>query len=124
MQPRTDFLTTFLSGASLLLIAPFLIMVFVQAWVIVIIALVVTGFAVWSVLLKLKPDESESEVTVSPTSTELAPEIVHVIKETLACPYCSNCGEKYLTTSTSYCSFCGEERSYKPLSELLDIDAD
>ena len=121
---RTDFLTTFLSGICLLLVAPLLIFVLVQWWVILIIALIITGFAVWKVILENRPAQATYLPPQQGEGAELAPEVLQTIKETLATPYCSKCGTEFENKSSSFCPQCGEARMYKPLSELLDNEAD
>ena len=121
---RTDFLTTFLSGICLLLVAPLLIFVLVQWWVILIIALIITGCAVWKVILENRPAQATSMPTQQGEGAELAPQVLQAIKETLATPYCSKCGTEFQSKSSSFCPQCGEARLYKPLSELLDVDTD
>lgn len=120
---RTDALTTFLSGVSLLILGPFILVFFLQWWVIILIALAITGVAIWSLLLK---DTETSSLTdgVAPEGSSLSPELIATIRQTLAEPFCSSCGEKHSSESAAYCSYCGEQRSYKPLSTLLDIDAE
>ena len=121
---RTDFLTTFLSGICLLLVAPLLIVVLVQWWVILIVALIITCFAVGKVILEYRHAQATSLPTQQGEGAELAPEVLQAIKETLATPYCSNCGSEFQSNSSSFCPQCGEARMYKPLSELLDVDTD
>lgn len=121
---RTDFLTTFLSGICLLLVAPLLIVLLVQWWVVLIIALIITGFAVWKVILEYRPAQPTSIPTLNGGETPLAPEVLQAIKETLATPYCSKCGTEFENKSSSFCPQCGEARMYKPLSELMDVETD
>lgn len=120
---RTDCLTTFLSGASLLVLGPVLLILFLQWWVIVLIALGITVIAVWRVIANSTENAMPSVIKVEPQG-QLAPEVLSAISETLATPFCSSCGQKFLHTSSAFCPHCGHERSYKPLSALLDIDAD
>lgn len=120
---RTDALTAFLSGVSLLILGPVFLILFLQWWMILLIALAITGFAVWAVLQKNKEDT----YPVGPASTSnpgLSPEVVQIIKQTLAEPYCSRCGVKFDLEAASFCSQCGEQRSFKPISTLLDVDAE
>lgn len=121
---RTDFLTTFLSGICLLLVAPLLIFVFVQWWFILIIALIITGFAIWKVILENGPAQTKPMSMHKGEGAELPPEVLQAINETLATPFCSKCGSEFQSKSASYCPQCGEARIYKPLAVLMDIDTD
>jgi hypothetical protein len=121
---RTDALTAFLSGGSLLILGPALLMLVLQWWVIVLIAVAITGFAFWATLKNSKnvtPTPSKSTRFQNPG---LAPEVVAAVTQTLADSYCSRCGNKFVEHAYSYCPACGEARSFKPISSLIDVDTE
>lgn len=121
---KTDALTAFLSGVSLLILGPVFLILFLQWWMILLIALAITGFAFWATLEKSRDALPIPSQATQQQSPGLAPEVLAAIAQTLADPYCSRCGNRFADDADSFCSACGEKRSFKPLSALLDVDTE
>jgi hypothetical protein len=119
---RTDALTTFLSGISLLIVGPVVVILLVQWWMTLLVTLAISGFAAWAVIQHNKRD-SIVDKPIDTSNPGLAPDIVETDKRPLAFPYCSRCGARFEAEAASFCSHCGEQRSFRPISGLPNADS-
>jgi ABC-type bacteriocin/lantibiotic exporter with double-glycine peptidase domain len=121
---RTDFITTFLSGLSFIIVAPLLVILFIQWWFVAIIGVIIFAISAWIFISNKKTHEENHYKSKTDTPQSLSPEVLLAIRETLSAPFCSQCGAKFQNSFDSFCVQCGEERTLRPLNALLDVSID